>query len=237
MKNFLSIITIFIIFIYVLIEFIGDKMIKNILEDNISNSLNRDVSIGKLNIDYLNGRADAKGISLLNKNFEGHLVRIDSIKVDLDTFSIFSNDVIINNVLLNNINVNYYFNFSKQIISDNVKSLKQELKKKDSASSSNKYFNIKKLEAKNISLSAKSPDLNFEKTIALNDLFFQNIGNTNQSKNYKDVLNQVFNNTVNLVKEKILSGNILDKLENFNTEEIENKVKDKLKNKLKKLIK
>jgi len=212
-------------------------MIKNILEDNISNSLNRDVSIGKLNIDYLNGRADAKGISLLNKNFEGHLVRIDSIKVDLDTFSIFSNDVIINNVLLNNINVNYYFNFSKQIISDNVKSLKQELKKKDSASSSNKYFNIKKLEAKNISLSAKSPDLNFEKTIALNDLFFQNIGNTNQSKNYKDVLNQVFNNTVNLVKEKILSGNILDKLENFNTEEIENKVKDKLKNKLKKLIK
>ena len=236
MKNFLSIITIFIIFIYVLIEFIGDKMIKNILEDNISNSLNRDVSIGKLNIDYLNGRADAKGISLLNKNFEGHLVRIDSIKVDLDTFSIFSNDVIINNVLLNNINVNYYFNFSKQIISDNVKSLKQELKKKDSASSSNKYFNIKKLEAKNISLSAKSPDLNFEKTIALNDLFFQNIGNTNQSKNYKDVLNQVFNNTVNLVKEKILSGNILDKLENFNTEEIENKVKDKLKNKLKNLI-
>ena len=236
MKNFLSIITIFIIFIYVLIEFIGDKMIKNILEDNISNSLNRDVSIGKLNIDYLNGQADAKGVSLLNKNFEGHLVRIDSIKVDLDTFSIFSNDVIINNVLLNNINVNYYFNFSKQIISDNVKSLKQELKKKDSASSSNKYFNIKKLEAKNISLSAKSPDLNFEKTIALNDLFFQNIGNTNQSKNYKDVLNQVFNNTVNLVKEKILSGNILDKLENFNTEEIENKVKDKLKNKLKELI-
>ena len=237
MKKFLSIIIIFIILTYVLIEFIGDRIVKNILEDNISTSLNRDVSIKKLNIDYLNGQADAKGVSLLNKNFEGHLVRIDTIKVELDTFSIFSNDVIINNVLLDNISVNYYFNFSKQIVSDNVKSLKQELKKKDSSSSSNKYFNIKKLEAKNISLSAKSPDLNFEKTITLNDLFFQNIGNTNQSKNYKDVLNQVFNNTVNLVKEKILSGNILDKLENFNPEEIENKVKEKLKKKLKKLIK
>ncbi len=237
MKKFLSIITIFIILIYVLIEFIGDRIVKNILEDNISTSLNRDVSIEKLNIDYLNGQADAKGISLLNKNFEGHLVRIESIKVDLDTFSIFSNDVIINNVLLDNISVNYYFNFSTQIISDNVKSLKRELKKKGSASSSNKYFNIKKLKAKNISLSAKSPDLNFEKTITLNDMSFQNIGNTSQSKNYKDVLNQVFNDTVDLVKEKILSGNILDKLENFNPEEIENKVKDKLKNKLKKLIK
>ena len=116
MKKFLSIITIFIILIYVLIEFIGDRIVKNILEDNISTSLNRDVSIEKLNIDYLNGQADAKGISLLNKNFEGHLVRIESIKVDLDTFSIFSNDVIINNVLLDNISVNYYFNFSKQII-------------------------------------------------------------------------------------------------------------------------
>ncbi len=237
MKKFLSIITIFIILICVLIEFIGDRIVKSILEDNISTSLNRDVSIEKLNIDYLNGQADAKGISLLNKNFEGHLVRIESIKVDLDTFSIFSNDVIINNVLLDNISVNYYFNFSTQIISDNVKSLKRELKKKGSASSSNKYFNIKKLKAKNISLSAKSPDLNFEKTITLNDMSFQNIGNTSQSKNYKDVLNQVFNDTVDLVKEKILSGNILDKLENFNPEEIENKVKDKLKNKLKKLIK
>ena len=237
MKKFLSLIIIFIISFYILIEFVGDKLIKNILESNISASLNRDVSIDKLNIDYLNGQADAKGINLLNKNFDGYLVRIDTIKVDLDAFSIFSNDVIINDVLLDNIKVNYYFNFSDQIISDNVRSLEQELKNKTSYSNSNKYFNIKSLNAKNISLSAKSPSLNFEKTINLNDMNFNNIGNTNQSKNYKDVLKEVFNDTADIVKEKVLSGNILDKLENFNPEEIENKVKDKLKNKLKKLIK
>ena len=237
MKKFFSIILIFIVLFYVLIEFIGDKLIKNILENNISSSLNRDVSIEKLNIDYLNGQADARGIILLNKNFEGYLVRIDNIKVNLDTFSIFSNDVIINNVLLDNININYYFNFSEQIISDNVRSLEQELRNKTSYSNSNKYFNIKNLNAKNISLSAKSPNLDFEKTITLNDMSFNNIGNTSQSKNYKDVLKEVFNDTVNLVKEKVLSGNVLDKLQNFNPEEIENKVKDKLKNKLKKLIK
>ena len=237
MKKFLSTILIFIVLFYVLIEFIGDKLIKNILENNISSSLNRDVSIEKLNIDYLNGQADAGGINLLNKNFDGYLVSINNIKVDLDTFSIFSNDVIINNVLLDNININYYFNFSEQIISDNVRSLEQELRNKTSYSNSNKYFNIKNLNAKNISLSAKSPNLDFEKTITLNDMSFNNIGNTSQSKNYKDVLKEVFNDTVNLVKEKVLSGNVLDKLQNFNPEEIENKVKDKLKNKLKKLIK
>ena len=237
MKKFLSTILIFIVLLYVLIEFIGDKLIKNILENNISSSLNRDVSIEKLNIDYLNGQADASRINLLNKNFEGYLISIDNIKVDLDTFSIFSNDVIINNVLLDNININYYFNFSEQIISDNVRSLEQELRNKTSYSNSNKYFNIKNLNAKNISLSAKSPTLDFEKTITLNDMSFNNIGNTSQSKNYKDVLKEVFNDTVNLVKEKVLSGNILDKLQNFDPEKIENKVKDKLKNKLKKLIK
>ena len=237
MKKFLSTILIFIVLFYVLIEFIGDKLIKNILESNISSSLNRDVSIEKLNIDYLNGQADASRINLLNKNFEGYLISIDNIKVDLDTFSIFSNDVIINNVLLDNININYYFNFSEQIISDNVRSLEQELRNKTSYSNSNKYFNIKNLNAKNISLSAKSPTLDFEKTITLNDMSFNNIGNTSQSKNYKDVLKEVFNDTVNLVKEKVLSGNILDKLQNFDPEKIENKVKDKLKNKLKKLIK
>ena len=237
MKKFLSIILIFIVLFYVLIEFIGDKLIKNILETNISNSLNRDVSIERLNIDYLNGQADAKGINLLNKNFDGYLVRVDNIKVDLDTFSIFSNDVIINNVLLDNIKISYYFNFSDQIVSDNMRSLEQELRNKTSSSNSNKYFNIKKLNAKNISLSARSPDFDFEKTITLKDMSFNNIGNTTQSKNYKDVLKEIFNDTVDLVKEKVLSGNILDKLQNLNPEEIENKVKDKLKNKLKKLIK
>ena len=237
MKKFLSTILILIVLFYVLIEFIGDKLIKNVLEKNISSSLNRDVSIEKLNIDYLKGQADAKGINLLNKNFEGYLVKINNIKVDLDTFSIFSNDVIIDSILLDNININYYFNFSDQIISDNVRSLEQELKNKTSYSDSNKYFNIKNLNAKNISLSAKSPNLGFEKTITLNDMAFNNIGNTSESKNYKDVLKEVFNDNVNLIKEKVLSGNILNKLQNFDPEEIENKVKDKLKNKLQKLIK
>ena len=44
--------------------------------------------------------------------------------------------------------MNYYFNFSDQIISDNVRSLERDLKNKNSTSQSNKYFNIKNLDAK-----------------------------------------------------------------------------------------
>ena len=109
MKKFLSIIAIFTLSFYILVEFIGDRLIKNILEDNISSSLNREVSIKKLTIDYLNGEARANNIKILNKKFKGNLAEVDFVKVNLDTFSIFSNDILINDVQLNNINLNYYF--------------------------------------------------------------------------------------------------------------------------------
>ena len=236
MKKFLFTLLIIVFSIYFLVEFIGDRLIKNIFQENISSTLNRDVSIEKLNINYLSGEASGKDISVLNKKFDGYLLKIDSIVVDLDAFSIFSNDIIINNVLLENIKVNYFFNFSEQIISDNVRSLKEDLENKNTYSKSNKYFNIKNLDAKNISLSASSPNLNIEKTIRLDDMNFNNIGNTSESKDYKDILKDVFIDTTEIIKEKIFNENFLERLENFDPNQLEDKVKDKLKNKLKKLI-
>ena len=236
MKKFLISFLIIVFSIYFLVEFIGDRLIKNILQENISSALNRDVSIETLNINYLSGEAKGKNISLLNKKFNGYLLKIDFIVVDLDTFSIFSNNIIINNVLLENIKVNYYFNFSEQIISDNVRYLKEDLENKNTYSQSNKYFNIKNLDAKNISLSAFSPNLNIEKTIRLDDMNFNNVGNTNESRDYKDILKDVFIDTTEIIKEKIFNENFLDKLENFDPNQLEDKAKDKLKNKLKKLF-
>tara|TARA_B100001121_G_scaffold5055_1_gene4431 strand:- start:15 stop:725 length:711 start_codon:yes stop_codon:yes gene_type:complete len=236
MKKFLISLLIIVFSFYFLVEFIGDKLIKNIFEGNISSTLNRDVSIEKLNINYLSGEARGKNISLLNKKFDGYLLKIDSIVVDLDAFSIFSNDITINNVLLENIKVNYYFNFSDQIISDNVRSLKKDLENKNTYSQSNKYFNIKNLDAKNISLSAFSPNLNIEKTIRLDDMNFNNVGNINESRDYKDILKDVFIDTTEIIKERIFNENFLDKLENFDSNQLEDKVKNKLKNKLKKLF-
>ena len=236
MKKFLISLLITVFSIYFLVEFIGDRLIKNILQENISSALNRDVSIKKLNINYLSGEAKGKDISLLNKKFDGYLLKIGSIVVDLDTFSIFSNDIIINNILLENIKVNYYFNFSEQIISDNVRSLKEDLENKNTYSQSNKYFNIKNLDAKNISLSASSPNLNIEKNIRLDDMNFNNVGNTSASRDYKDILKDIFIDTSEIIKEKIFNENFLEKLENFDSNQLEDKVKDKLKNKLKKLF-
>ena len=243
MKKFLSIILFSFVSFYFLIEFIGDRLIKNILQNNISATLNREIVIEKLNIDYLSGAADAKGVNLLNKEFQGYLVRINSVKVNLDALSIFSNNILINDVQLKDISVNYYFNFSNQRLTDNVRSLQKDLSNKTTSSQSNKYFNIGNLDAKNISVSVLSPELNIDKNFSLKDLNFKNIGNTNKSKDYKDELKKVFNSTLETIKDKVLSNEFLDKFENFDTGVIEDKVKeklnknkDKLKNKLKSLI-
>ena len=243
MKKFFSLTAILGILFFVLIEFLGDKLIKNILENNISSSLNRNVEIEKLNIDYLSGKASAKNITLLNKKFDGYLIGIDSINVNLDTYSIFSNNILINDVLLNNIKLNYHFNFSDQKINDNLKSLQKDLKNENTNSESNKYFNIRNLEAKNISLSVLSPELNVEKTFIMSDIKLNDIGNTKNSKDYKDALKKIFNDTVDNVKNKVLNDNFLDKLYELDTDLVEEKIKeklnlnkDKIKNKLKGLI-
>ena len=114
---------------------------------------------------------------------------------------------------------------------------------KKSNSQSNKYFTIENLDVKNISLSVLSPDLDFEKTFTLNDINLQNIGNTNNSKDYKNILKKVFKDTINTIQGKVLNNNFLNKLQNYDPKLMEDKVKqqldkkkDKLKNKLKGLI-
>ena len=236
MKKFFSLIIILFLSFYILIEFVGDSLIKGVLESNISNSLSREVTIEKLNIDYLSGEAQAENIKLINKKFVGNLAEIKSIKVNLDAFSIFSNEILINNIQLNNINLNYYFKFAGRITSDNLRNLQKDLEFKNPDSQSSKFFNIKNLDAKNIKLAVLSPDFDFKKTFSIKDMNFKDIGNTKDSKDYKDTLKKVFKDMVIDVRKKIMNNNLLDTLENLDIEQIENKVKDKLKNKLKGLI-
>ena len=243
MKKLILLIIILIISSYLFIEFVSDNLIKNVLQKNISTSLNRNVSIEKLNINYFKGEADIKEIQLSNKEFAGYLIDIKNIKVRLDAFSIFSNNILIRNILLKDIRVNYYFNYDGLKILDNVRSFQKDLGNKTSNSHSNKYFNIENLDAKNISLAVLSPDLNFEKTFTLNDMNFRNIGNANTSKNYKDILKEIFRDAMNTIEGKVLNDNILNELQNYNPKLIEDKVKhqinkkkDKLKNKLKELL-
>ena len=229
---------------YILSEFVGDKIIKGVLETNISNVLDRETNIENLKINYINGDAEIYGLKIKNKNFNGNLLNLEKAYLKLNTSSIFSNNVEIENIILDGINLNYYFNIEYTMVNDNVRSLEETLKTGSGKSTSTKYFNINKLEAKNIVLSAKSNELKINKNISLQNLEFENIGNTPDSKNYKTVLRDFAKQTIKTVKKKILSGNLQNKLKNIDENKIKEKIKKELdknknilKDKLKKLIK
>ena len=70
MKKILFFVLFLVISIFILSEFVGDNIIKGILEKNISSSIDRKTEINDLKISYLKGEAVIKKISV-NK-FSGY---------------------------------------------------------------------------------------------------------------------------------------------------------------------
>ena len=246
MKKILFFVLFLVISIFILSEFVGDNIIKGILEKNIASSIDRKTEINDLKISYLKGEAVIKKISVNNKNFPNQLLTIDNVFIKLKSSSIFSNIVEISSVELDGIEFNYYFNLKKAKINDNVKSLNKSIDSNDDESSSSKQFNIEKLNIKNIALSVNSPDLKISQTVSLKNMEFNNVGNTQKSKSYKTIIKDFSKDAAETVKKKFLKGNVkekIDKLKDINEEKVKDKIKkgleknkDKLKDKLKKLI-
>ena len=246
MKKILFFVLFLVISIFILSEFVGDNIIKGILEKNISSSIDRKTEINDLKISYLKGEAVIKKISVNNKNFPNQLLTIENAFIKLKSSSIFSNIVEISSVELDGIEFNYYFNLKKAKINDNVKSLNKSIDSNDNESSSSKQFNIEKLNIKNIVLSVNSPDLKISQTVSLKNMEFNNVGNTQKSKSYKTIIKDFSKDAAETVKKKFLKSNVkekIDKLKDINEEKVKDKIKkgleknkDKLKDKLKKLI-
>ena len=247
MKKLISFLVFIVIVIYILVEFVGDSVIKGSLESNITTTLDRKTTIGNLNINYLSGSAEIEDLKIQNKDFPGHLILLKKASAKLNTSSIFSEKIEIDEILISGVNLSYYFVVNKKMkINDNVKSLQKTLNKESSSSSSSKKFIIKNLRLDNIVISAKSEKLNLDKSINFENLEFKNIGNTKDSKDYKTVLKETMNKVMKDMKNKVLSGNVgnaLNKVKNIDQNKIKEKIKkelfqnkDKVKNKLKKLL-
>lgn len=247
MKKLISFLVFIVIVIYILVEFVGDSVIKGSLESNITTTLDRKTTIGNLNINYLSGSAEIEDLKIQNKDFPGHLILLKKASAKLNTSSIFSEKIEIDEILISGVNLSYYFVVNNKMkINDNVKSLQKTLNKESSSSSSSKKFIIKNLRLDNIVISAKSEKLNIDKSINFENLEFKNIGNTKDSKDYKTVLKETMNKVMKDMKNKVLSGNVgnaLNKVKNIDQDKIKEKIKkelfqnkDKVKDKLKKLL-
>ena len=163
MKKIISVLVVLIVIFYILVEFVGDSIIKGSLETNITNTLDRKTTIGNLSINYLSGSAEINDLKIQNKEFPGNLILINNASAKLNTSSIFSNKIEIEEILIDGVNLSYYFVVnSKMKVNDNVKSLEKNLNKGSSSSSSSKEFLIKKLKLNNQQVRSLAASLNLE---------------------------------------------------------------------------
>ena len=212
MKKLFYFVILLVLAIFILSEFVGDKIIKGILEKDISKALDRKTEIGSLDISYLKGEAIINDVRLFNKNFADQLLDINTIYLKLNSKSILSNIIEIDYIYIDGIDLNYFFKLKNTKVNDNIKPLIKTLKKDNEQSRDTKYFNIDKLNAKNIVLTVKSSKLNINQKIPLTDLELTNIGNTENSNDYKKILRDFMDQTVKTVKSKVLNVNLKNRL-------------------------
>ena len=135
MRKLISFLVFIVIVIYILVEFVGDSVIKGSLESNITTTLDRKTTIGNLNINYLSGSAEIEDLKIQNKDFPGHLILLKKSSAKLNTSSIFSEKIEIDEILINGVSLSYYFVVNNKMkINDNVKSLQKTLNKESSSS-------------------------------------------------------------------------------------------------------
>ena len=89
MKKFFLFIFIIGAIFYVFAEVIGDKLIKKTVESNLTKSLDREVKIDELNVDYLGNTITLSNLEVKNKHFPGNHISLDKGLILINSLSVF----------------------------------------------------------------------------------------------------------------------------------------------------
>jgi len=250
MKKFFIFIIILISIISVASYFTFDTILKNYVINSVSKKIEKKISLDQIKTNLFQGTAVVKNLSIAdNSQNKQNLIEIKNIIIEINVLSLLSETVSLNKVNLDGVVINYKATIINGKIVDNFGLINQFLdKKKKNESSANKQlhdnkekksenkkanvksndekkedknFVIKNLNIPSIVIQAEAKDLNFYKKLKIDSMNFQNVGNTEGSNHYKDVL-------------AMIATNIVIKL---NNESITSGLKQKFENKIKKLMK
>lgn len=250
MKKFFIFIIILISIISVASYFTFDTILKNYVINSVSKKIEKKISLDQIKTNLFQGTAVVKNLSITdNSQNKQNLIEIKNIIIEINVLSLLSETVSLNKVNLDGVVINYKATIINGKIVDNFGLINQFLdKKKKNESSANKQlhdnkekksenkksniksndekkedknFVIKNLNIPSIVIQAEAKDLNFYKKLKIDSMNFQNVGNTEGSNHYKDVL-------------AMIATNIVIKL---NNESITSGLKQKFENKIKKLMK
>jgi len=226
--------------IFLIFDFLSyrvNKIVKNLIINQGSQTLGQQVSVGQIDTSILGSSIKISNIEI--KNLEGfknnNIIQIKNINADFLFTSLFKDTIVIKNINIEGATLYYELLISNREIKDNVSTFKPVTKNitpssaKTSDSSKeqengkkstkkNKDFLINQLIINNSTINASSEFLDIKKDINLSKMSFNNVGTVEQATKFKEVLQMVFSNVLLNINNEIIQG------------DLKNQIKDKLKN-------
>ena len=237
MKKFLIYLSILIFAILIFLKFFFDPIAKSIISKRLSVDTGREVSLGKINTNFLKGSIQIKNIQIKNSPIfsRENLATISSIEGKLKLDMLTSGMINFSKISFENINLNYdvivqngkivdsfyllegFLNKSsnKNSIVEKSKPTKQILPGNNELNKNRKSidFVIDRLIIPKINISVLAKDLKFKKNIILDKMIFTNVGNTKNSNHFKDVISAITTNIAVKINNEVIVGNIKQQFE------------------------
>ena len=231
---------VFLVIIFIIFDFLSyrvNKVVKNLIVNQGSQTLGQQVSVGKIDTSIASSSIKITNIEI--KNLEGfkskNIIQIKNINADFLFTSLFKETIIIKNINIEGATLYYEVLINNKEVKDNVSSFKPAAKntaassvkttdasKEQQASNQskkkNKDFLINQLIINNSTINASSEFLDIKKDINLNKMSFNNVGTIEQATKFSEVLQMIFSNVLLNINNEIIQG------------DLKNKIKDKVKN-------
>ena len=237
MKKFLIYLSILILAIVIFLKFFFDPIAKSIILKRLSVDTGREVSLGKINTNFLKGSIQIKNIQIKNSPIfsRENLATISSIEGKLKLDMLTSGIINFSKISFENINLNYdvivqngkivdsfyllegFLNKSpnNNSIVEKSKPTKQILPGNNELNKNRKSidFVIDRLIIPKINISVLAKDLKFKKNIILDKMIFTNVGNTKNSNHFKDVISAITTNIAVKINNEVIVENIKQQFE------------------------
>jgi uncharacterized protein involved in outer membrane biogenesis len=226
--------------IFLIFDFLSyrvNKIVKNLIINQGSQTLGQQVSVGQIDTSILGSSIKISNIEI--KNLEGfkskNIIQIKNINADFLFTSLFKDTIVIKNINIEGATLYYEVLISNREVKDNISSFKpatqntvsssvktsDSSKEKENSKQSkkkNKDFLVNQLTINNSTINASSEFLDIKKDINISKMSFNNVGTVEQATKFKEVLQMIFSNVLLNINNEIIQS------------DLKNKIKDKLKN-------
>jgi len=244
-KKIIILSVVFLSIVFLIIDFLSyrvDKIVKNLIIDQGNQALGQQISVGKIDISILGSSIKISNIEI--KNLDGfknkNIIQIKNINANFVLTSLFKDTIVIKDINIDGATLYYEVLINNKEVKDNVSSFKpalknpsgasvkeieasKELESKNQSKKKNKEFLINQLTINNTQINAFSEFLDINKDINLSKMSFNNVGTSEKSTKFKEVMQMIFANVLLNINNEVIQGDLKNK--------IKNKVKN-LKNKI-----